>query len=390
MAKPRRAWIEIDGAAVPVLSFKYTDKESGEADEISFTFKGGAGDVLPAGTKLRAAIYTENWHNEGDSDSLDCGSFEVDDSSFAGPPDIVSVKAVSTPITSALRREEKCRPWEDVTLSEVGSDIASEAGIGFLYEVGEEIELDRLDQLEQSDLAFFQEICTDNGICLKVTNDTIVVFEEKMYEARATVDKFTKGDIRSSQNPHGRLLKYAFSQNTTDTASDSTVSYKDPKSGKLVDYTFEPPEPPPVGQSIEDNRRVDDLRGDVWRETAKGAGPPPRTAPFLDTPMISPMSAAVSAGTGSFTDTTGDWERIRSDVTPNAERRAMANAREKNRGEWVCSLTMVGNLKMLGGMTIDIEGFADYDGKYIIEEASHSLGGGYTTSIKAHKVLSGY
>jgi phage protein D len=51
---------------------------------------------------------------------------------------------------------------------------------------------------------------------------------------------------------------------------------------------------------------------------------------------------------------------------------------------------MKGNVKMVGGVNIQLTNFGVYSGKYSVDEATHSVGGGYTTTVKAHKVLVGY
>jgi hypothetical protein len=51
---------------------------------------------------------------------------------------------------------------------------------------------------------------------------------------------------------------------------------------------------------------------------------------------------------------------------------------------------MVGNVKMIGGVNIQLTGFGVYDGKYSVIEATHKIGGKYTTIVRAHRVLKGY
>jgi hypothetical protein len=43
---------------------------------------------------------------------------------------------------------------------------------------------------------------------------------------------------------------------------------------------------------------------------------------------------------------------------------------------------------MAAGVTIEVKGWKKFDGKYIVESATHSVdGGGYTTRIEIRKVL---
>jgi phage protein D len=319
---------------------------------------------------LRVKICVENWNGEGDYGELDCGAFEIDSVDFSGPPDKVTIKAVSTPVSSGMRREEKTRAWENTTLQEIAQNMADSAGLELMYEVESDIQLDRVDQLQKSDMSFLMELCTQYGISLKVTSDKVVLFEESVYEAKDVIDTFDKKEIG------GRLLSYSFSQNTGDTVSKAVSSYKDPKSGQLVEAEFEPPEPPATGQVALINARPGDLRGDDFRNGVDTASEDP--------------GGTFDTGFKAFNETADDFDDIRADKADNATRQAKAAAREKNKHEWTCTLKMAGNINMVGGVNIRLTGFGVYDGKYSVDEAAHSVGGGYGTTVKAHRVLVGY
>lgn len=68
-----------------------------------------------------------------------------------------------------------------------------------------------------------------------------------------------------------------------------------------------------------------------------------------------------------------------------AERLARNALREKNRDEIKITLTTVGDFSLLSGNVVALEGHGFFDGRYIIEKARHSLGGGYETSLECYK-----
>ncbi|MCL2593846.1 MAG: hypothetical protein FWD82_10865, partial [Defluviitaleaceae bacterium] len=209
-----------------------------------------------SGAILRARIHLENWFEDGDYYELDCGTFEIDSCELSGPPAVFEIKAVSTPISSSIRRETKNRAWEDTTLEEIAGDIASGAGLRLMYEVREEIKLDRVDQLKSADLSYLQKLCRNYGVSLKVTNKRVVLFDEKDYEARPPIDQFDFSEVVDDEsNPTGRIISYKFIQDTSDTVSSSNVAYKDPKSGQLVHYEFTPQDAPATGQAVNINNR---------------------------------------------------------------------------------------------------------------------------------------
>jgi hypothetical protein len=45
---------------------------------------------------------------------------------------------------------------------------------------------------------------------------------------------------------------------------------------------------------------------------------------------------------------------------------------------------------MVAGVTVTLSGYGFFDGKYIVEQAVHTVSGGYTVAITLHKVLEGY
>ena len=85
-----------------------------------------------------------------------------------------------------------------------------------------------------------------------------------------------------------------------------------------------------------------------------------------------------------------DFSDILADAKGAAEVQVKAALRQQNKLEWQCDLTIVGNPGMSAGITFIIEGFGVYDGKYIADVVTHSLGDSYTTQIKGHRCLEGY
>ena len=377
---PRRSFlaVEIDGTDISeavsdlVHDLTYTDRASGESDSVNLTVsdrdKRFIDEWYPEnGLAFKAKIKVVNWKSDGDSDELNTGKFIIDSCVLNGPPDKFSIKAVSVPVTSSLKREEKTNTWEEATLQKIAQSIADNAGVELMYEVESDIQLDRVDQLKQSDMSFLMELCTKYGIALKVTDGKMVLFEESVYEAKGTVDTFDKSEVGS------RIINYSISQDTNDLVSKVELFYKDPKSGMVAEGEFTPPTPPATGQMLILNERPGDMRGDNFRNG-------------IDNSSGSP-GGTFDTGVHPFNDITADFSRPRADVTDNASRICKARCREKNKKEWTCTLKMVGNVKMVGGVTIELTSWGKYSGKYMVDKATHKTGGRYETTVNAHKVL---
>ena len=73
-----------------------------------------------------------------------------------------------------------------------------------------------------------------------------------------------------------------------------------------------------------------------------------------------------------------------------AERLAKNELRKRNKHEVTGTLTLKGSTRFVAGVTVDISGFGKYDGKYIIEGATHAISNGYTVKADVRRVLEGY
>jgi hypothetical protein len=68
--------------------------------------------------------------------------------------------------------------------------------------------------------------------------------------------------------------------------------------------------------------------------------------------------------------------------------RARAELKKKNKWECESEVTLIGDPSLVAGATIAISGFGNLSGKYMIEEANHTISksNGYTTSIRIRKI----
>ena len=212
-----------------LLSFTYNDNESGKADDIAIRLKDDRGlwrgDWFPAkGDKIRARII----HSTG---TLDCGQFEIDDIVCSGPPKIFEIRGVSVPLNPSLRRDPRDRVWEDAELSTIASEIAGEGGISLIYDVASDPRYDRIDQREESNLAFLHRLCEENSLNLKITDSRLVVFDQSVYEQRGSELTYVEG--------RDNILGYSFRTQAFDLYKSCTAAYYDPETEELIEVTFE-------------------------------------------------------------------------------------------------------------------------------------------------------
>lgn len=88
-----------------------------------------------AGDTLAATIRALNCQYSGDNRILPCGFFIVDSFSFSGWPVSGSISAISTPLDSSFTTTQRTKTWENVTIKEIGTEIAGRAGIALAWDV---------------------------------------------------------------------------------------------------------------------------------------------------------------------------------------------------------------------------------------------------------------
>jgi len=65
--------------------------------------------------------------------------------------------------------------------------------------------------------------------------------------------------------------------------------------------------------------------------------------------------------------------------------------RQKRRGEYRAEFTLVGDVRLVAGVTVNFMDFGMFDGKYIVESARHAISSsGYTLGVRLRRVLDGY
>lgn len=322
--------VDISSDIAPcVLGFSYTDHAHGKADDLQITLEDRdqlwKNSWFPRkGAKLVPEIICQGWEEAGDYLSLKPGGFEIDDLGASGPPDTFTIKAVSSPITKSMRREKKTKAWEAVNLQAIAAEIAFNHSLTLFYEA-EPVNFERVDQKEESDLAYLKRLCKENGLNLKISEEKVILFAGKDFEAKSSSFSFSKGSEL--------ITRYSLNSKAHDTYRACQVKYHVPAEKEARSYLYVPPNAPAVGQILKINRRVESL------------------------------AAAMS--------------------------RAQKELRAKNKDEVKGTLDLMGHPGLLAGLNIDLSGFGVFSGKYFIEEARHnqSQGTGYTTSVTVRKVL---
>ena len=258
----RRASVEIsiEGNDVSMdisphlLSLTYTDKADDELDDFQFTLEDREriwqGDWLPKpGDIIAAKIIAENFRAPG-VEELDCGEFEVDevtlDTSFDGG-DVVSIKAVPACVKSSLMLQRKTRAWDNVPFANVAADVVGPAGLDLLYKAPE-IFFGRVEQRQESDLAFLQRITKEQGLRLCLKKRRAIIYSGQTADALEPL-QFERESFDFSGASFKRTLDGVYSQ--------CILGYTDADTSETTTRDFKPEIPPTTGKVLTINKRIE-------------------------------------------------------------------------------------------------------------------------------------
>lgn len=310
-----------------LLSASWTDKAANEADELSVTLHDvegkWRGDWLPGkGARLEASIEIKNWGSDGNGATLPCGTFEIDEIEVSGGSSgsKATIKAISSPVSSAARGEAKTKAWQDITLSSIAGEVASAAGLSLMYSLNDDPLYEREDQSQETDLNFLSNLVRDAGGQLKVTHDKMVIFDGAAAAEKEAVLTITPAMCES----------WRFKTKSNKVYKAAKVEYHDPELDEDIEVDVE--------------AELSDLSGEDKNERVL---------------VIN--------------------QRVKSEA--EAQRVAKSALDDANKAEVSGSFTSMGDVRLVAGVPIMMEGFGRFDGKYLIKSATHSIGSKYTVSV---------
>jgi len=282
-----------------------------------------------AGLAISAVFVRQNWNGDGKDDILETGEFTLDKVDCSGPPSVVKISATSLPFTSRIRQTKKTKGWEAYNLSGIANEMAAANGMTCMYLSAKDPFYHRVEQYMTSDIEFLMQLCHDAGCSLKATNKSIVIFDQADYESKAAVRTITKGD--------GSYTKYKLTMSTADVQYASCrVFYNDPATGVCISATA-----------------TDE------------------SADSTESQQLELCCRVSSIG--------------------EAQALAEKNLRLHNKYARKAQITFPGDPYLVAGLCIQLAGWGGWNGKYIIEQAKHSVGtSGYQTVVTARRVLEGY
>lgn len=297
-----------------VLELSIVDKPGLESDELTLKLDDRDGRVaMPSkGAKLKVSL---GWMTAAGPRLDYMGAYSVDEISWSAGPDTMTIKGKPADMRAAAK-SQRAAAWEDVTLAKIVEDIAARHKWTPVCRV--EADVDRADQLGESDLHFITRLSRKYDATATVKDNKLIVMPRG--GGKTASGKPLPGVTISRPD----VQPGSFSITFPDRAShgETQTSVHDKKTGKK-----------------KATRVIDASKPDV----TKGAV-------HVDRHTYSSEKAAKSA--------------------------AQARMNGLNRATCNGSFSMVGNANMAAEKHITLSGFkSGVDGSYLVEEVTHTYSG---------------
>ncbi len=351
-----------------LLQCEYTDHIDDEADEVNITLKDEvgkwAGTWTPTrGDKVKVTFLTEA------RGALETKNMIIDRLSVSGRPRVFSFSAVSIPLNGTVRRTVKTRKYENTTLKEIANQIASDNELEFMWDCESDPHYDKVDQERVSDLDFLKKLCEESGFTVKVSAETLIVFDQTKYEKQEPI----KLIIENASH----ILSWSFEAQQSERYKSCTVRWRNVSKKSASGNKS--------SKSVDDRQAILDsyINGSTPNKGAKPKkGSTATKAEYIDYTYDDPD-----------VDDSGQVYVLKRRCTSlaDAERLAKAKLRQLNARQLTGSLSMIGDPLMCAGSVIKLTGFGSFDGNFIIEKATHTMSSsGYVTSIDVRRVNNEY
>ncbi len=238
MSNPRKATVSFrktNGTGINltpfVRSFSYVDVASGASDSCSVGLHNIDGrflnDYLPhKGDKYAASITISDWEREDEQNSVNCGTFVLDDFSFSGRPLEASLNAISAPSTSSFMTKKRTQTWSSVTIEQIARVIANRYKLELYYDA-QSIKIKSLEQKGETDSSFLNDLCDTYGISMKIFYSRLVIYSRAKYEQKEPVltiaEKDMKWNLNSTIEGVYTGAKYSYTDPSTNESYEVTV-----------------------------------------------------------------------------------------------------------------------------------------------------------------------
>lgn len=310
-----------------LLSLTYTDRVGEKSDEVELRFDDADGRWRTTWAPAKKDKITVEI---GDGTvSVNCGTFEVDEIEYEGPPDTLVLRAIATGTSKAVRTK-KSSAHEKKTLKQIAQAVADANGLTLQGTI-ENITIARATQHRETDLAFLHRLADEYGHVFSV-RDGVMTFHS-VFEL--------EGAAAASVIEYSDLVRYSVRVKTVGTYKETKVASRNPGKNEVVSTSY---------------------KGNT-QDNADGI----------------PFAQVVAEDTQVIHNKTED--------AGQADRKAKAAHHKANSKEVTGDFEAPGRPLLLAGTNHAIHGLGMFSGVFHITESRHTISrNNYTTSFQAKKV----
>lgn len=212
-----------------IESLTYVDVAADNSDSIEITVNATdskwINDWFPdKGTTLSPKIVGRNWASQGDTRTIKCGKYILDDISYSDSPSTLQINGVSKPNDTDFSELEREYEWKNTSIKRIGGTIAGRYGLGFKYDADDyDIECDSQDGTDSS---YYNDLCKRYGLILKVYASRLWVYDREKYKEKKEVASISRFDMKRGSFSYNTTLVGTFTGgyfDYTDADKDSDI-----------------------------------------------------------------------------------------------------------------------------------------------------------------------
>lgn len=307
-----------------VTRITYSDNIKNESDTIEVELDDTDGRWLDAWYPGKGDTLTLKVGYQGEK-LLSCGTFSIDEIEVSSPASVVSIRGVATSINSALRTKSS-RGFESTTLAAIAGRIAKKHQLKLVGSI-ESIKIDRVTQYAETDVAFLHRLASEYGYAVKIVSDQLIFSHLATLRNQEPVKQLKPQDV----------ARYSLRDTINRVYKSARVKHQKSSTKKLIVYEAD-------GGTSESSKQT------------KGGKVTSADRLQVNSRVSDPDSARIKADS------------------------ALARHNEYQQSG---SLTLMGASQLIAGNKIELSGFGQLSGPWLITTARHTLdrSSGYVTEL---------
>lgn len=319
-----------------LISLTYNDAEEGESDEISFELEDTDGLWRDAWYPVKGDMMELSIGYDGVL--MNCGKFVIDEIALQGAPDTVTIRGLAAATNSPLRTK-RSTAHEKQTLKQIAEKLAQKNGLTVQGEIAN-IQIERVTQNRESDLAFLARIAKEYGYLFSVRDKSLIFTSIYGIEGGQPVLDIDRTD----------LIRYRVTDKSIKTFKAATVKYRDPKSNAVVTATVN------AGDKLS---------------------------------IITTTAIDIVTGGANITTSSDVLELdLKAENKQQATTKAQAALHRANTEGQEGNFALYGEPLFVAGNNFMLTGMGKLSGKWHISKSSHTISrsGGYVTTLEAKRI----